>query len=156
MWSPVKLPYFCERLIVFSIPENDVVWVLSYEGLHRIALSPNPAVETNTSHAEDYTLLDQAGTRLTSAGITVPVLGLYGGIPQSVHPDGRRLVADFDAGRVSVVDRKGVLQQEIGFTDLSGDWGFATFSTDGRYLAIGMPYKLLVLTEAAHDSPVDC
>lgn len=148
MWKPIQLPYIFERMIAFSIPAADVVWILSYEGLHRLTLVPRPEVWTEPKHAEDYGLLDADGTLLVYAGQRIPMLGLYGGEPLLRHPKGQQLAPHFDSERVDVLAPDGSIEQAITFKDLSGDWGFATFSADGRYLLVGIPYELHVYQHA--------
>lgn len=142
MWVRIDLPFICERMIAFSIPDDGEMWVLSYEGLHRIKLSPVVSVETFRQHAEDYTIYDHKRCELTFGECRYPMVGLHGGKPILEHPNGDQLKPDEE--RVTILDEQGDEKQVMEIVDLSGDWGHATFSRDGRQLVIGVPYRLFV------------
>jgi hypothetical protein len=144
MWQQLPLPYVCERLIAFSIPEGDEFWALSAEGLHRITLAPEVSVWTDPAHAEDDDLYDIERGLLSYGGRKFWMVGLHGGEPVGDLPGGERLELDPDAGWLSVTDRAGRWLADVGPFDLSQDWAYATFSTDGRYVVIGTPSELSV------------
>jgi hypothetical protein len=56
-WRQLVVPYICERMIGFSVPQGDTVLVVSYEGMHLVRLGTPTTVETDLEHAE-YDLYD--------------------------------------------------------------------------------------------------
>jgi hypothetical protein len=148
IWEQVRLPYVCERLIAFSIPEGGEFLVLSYEGLHRIRLAPEVSVWTDPAHAEDYDIYDTECGVLSYGGRRHWMLGFHGGEPVGDLPGGERLELDPGAGRLSVTDRAGRPLAEVGDFDLSEDWACATFSIDGNYIVVGTPNELRVYRRA--------
>jgi hypothetical protein len=39
-WRSLPIPGICERMIGFSVPRDDTVLVVSYEGTHLVRLAP--------------------------------------------------------------------------------------------------------------------
>jgi hypothetical protein len=145
MWKTLSIPYFCERLIAFSIPEDDEVWVMSYEGLHRITLRPEVRIWTDPEHAEDYDVYDADQGVLNYRGRQYPMLGLHDGEPLLRGPRGELLELDDSRERLMVRDRQGGLKQVIGYGH--SDWAMATFSVDGSYLVLGTDERFQVFQE---------
>ncbi len=108
---------------------------MSYDGAHLVKLSPTVEV----SHFSEYE------GRPEFAGLDLFMLGLDGGAPITTDvARGHHLSLDLPAERLRVIDRLSRIVQEIEFHDLSGDWGYATYSADGKWLAIGVPYDLFL------------
>ncbi len=58
-WRQLGVPPICERMIGFSVPQDDTVLVISYEGMHLLQLGSTITVETDTEYSE-YDLYDPA------------------------------------------------------------------------------------------------
>jgi hypothetical protein len=56
-WQQLAVPGICERMIGFSVPQNDIVLIISYEGMHLLRLGTPVAVETDPEYSE-YDLYD--------------------------------------------------------------------------------------------------
>jgi hypothetical protein len=56
-WQRIPTPDICERMIGFSVPQEDTVLVVSYEGTHLVRLGPPVTVETDNTYCE-YDLYD--------------------------------------------------------------------------------------------------
>jgi len=145
MWIEIAHPYLFERMTSFSIPHRDRMVICSYDGAHFVTLVPTVSVAHDPTLAEEYT----GGDDVEWEGVTFRTLGYGGGDPILVHPDGSRLVPRIAEECVDVISPDGVVIQTIEFDDLSGDWGYATFSTDGQYLVIGVPYDIYIYRKDA-------
>jgi hypothetical protein len=142
MWNKIELPYLCERIIAFSIPENDTLYVMSYEGIHQVTLAPDIKIRTDEEHAEDYELLNTEEMTMSYGGKHLKMLGLHGGRPITINNAGEKLKLDRTACSLSIKDSTDHTRQTIQYTDLSGDWAIASYSADRKYLLIGTPYEL--------------
>jgi hypothetical protein len=131
-------------MLAFSIPSQGRILVLSYEGLHTISLFPNVTVATDEAYAEDYDIYDTEQNTLWYGGQLHRALGLYGGDPILEDGDGHYLNLEPEHELLRIIDMTNHVIQEIKYFDLSGDWAFATFSTDGKVLAIGVPSDLFI------------
>lgn len=153
MWIELKLPRLCNRIIGFSLPCEDFLYVMSSEALHHVRLGLQSTVTHDPGHAEDYEIFDTETNELTFKGVTLPMFGENGGTPIVKHPLGMTLRRGA-AGKVGptgeslesfdVLDPAGKILRTITFADTSGDWCYGTFSRDGGYLLIGVPYALHV------------
>jgi hypothetical protein len=144
MWQPLKLPYVCERLTAFSIPHGDSILVVTYDEMFRVDLAPQATV---TSLGDDSLLLelfDEQRGLLTLEGRAYHMLGLYGGVSILCDSEGNGLSLAPKEERLTILNTKDEILQVIKFSDLSGDWCWATYSPDFRYLVIGLPYDVLV------------
>jgi hypothetical protein len=146
MWDEVGLPYIFERMLEFSIPIEDQILIVSYDGMHHVRLAPTMEVAHFPEHREgDGLVFGDDVEHVRFGGVDFPMLGLEGGTPILDDPRrGHRLSLDLAGERLRVVDGEARVVQEIAFYDLSGDWGFATYSADGKWLAIGVPYDLFL------------
>ncbi len=68
-------------------------------------------------------------------------------------PDGRRVRATPEASTLLVEEANGHASLAFTFRNLSRDWQRATFSRDGNYLVLGMPYAIYVFRRTARDAP---
>src|SRR5262245_36316441 len=128
-WRQLPVPGICERMIGFSVPQDDIVLVVSYEGTHLVRLGQPVTVDTAPEHAE-YCLYDPDTGVCRYRGKEWEIIGLHPGRPILAGPDSEQLIMDAEGEMVSVV--KG--GQEIWsstFENFSGDWAAATFSPDG-------------------------
>ena len=137
-WRPLDIPYICERMIGFSVPHDDTVLVVSYEGMHLIRLAEPATIETDTRYAEYDLYVPEAGT-CTFRGHDWEIIGLFPGRPILDAPGGERLVLDAAGESISVVKR-GDVTWSSPYQNFSGDWAAATFSPDGRHIVLGCPY----------------
>jgi len=72
------------------------------------------------------------------------MLRLYGGGPILTNELGDQPSLELSQDRLVVLSSERQVKQVIEFSDLSGDWGWATFSADGHCLLIGVPYDLFI------------
>ncbi len=89
-------------------------------------------------------VFDEDRSLLTIGGQAYPMLGLYGGVPILTNELGDQLSLEPSQDRLLVLKSERQVKQVIEFSDLSGDWRWATFSADGHYLLIGVPYDLFI------------
>ncbi len=132
------MPSICERMIGFSVPQQDAVLVVSYEGTHLLRLGPPATVETDAAHSE-YDLYAPATGICRYRDRDWDIVGPHPGRPLLTNPQGEWLELDDEANAVSVL----VGGEEVWsyrFENFSGDWVAATFSPDGRFIILGCPY----------------
>ena len=151
MYTEITIPAFCDRVLGFSVPESTTVWAMSRQGLHKIELGLKTTVETNPTHAEDYEIFDTESNILDYKGKRHLMLGENGGEP-ILQSTVRHTLRRGPLGTVSargeswetfdVLGADGKVVQQLRFPDTSGDWCYATFSEDGRYVVIGVPHRL--------------
>ncbi|MBW4604355.1 MAG: hypothetical protein KME29_33500 [Calothrix sp. FI2-JRJ7] len=144
MWQPVVLPFICERIIAFSIPENAKIWVLSWDELLSVTLAPEICVSIVKRGEEIYDVIDEERSVLMVNEEIYPMLGLYGGVPILRNNVGDGLSLEPQQERLVVLNCSYEIKQIIEFYDGSGDWRWATFSVDSCYLIIGVPHFLHV------------
>lgn len=137
-WRQLAIPPFCERMIGFSVPQNETVLVISYEGMHLIRLSTPVTVETNLEFSEyDLYAPDSGVCRYQDR--EWDIIGLSPGRPILVGSEGEQLVLNSKTEIVSVV-RGDVEEWSSSYENFSGDWVAATFSPDRRFIVLGSPY----------------
>jgi hypothetical protein len=137
-WQELPVPSFCERMIGFSVPQDKMVLVVSYEGMHLIHLAHPITVETDPDYRE-YDLFDHDTCVADYRGRKWEIIGLYEGHPLKSGRQGERLILDTNAETVSVVQNEEVMWSS-GYKNFSGDWAAATFSPDGQFIVLGCPY----------------
>jgi hypothetical protein len=144
VWEGVDLPYIFERMLEFSIPNEDQMLIVSYDGAHHLKLLPTVEVTHYPEHREGEDL-HYDGDRVLFGGVRFKMVAMDED-PPITHDTrrGHHLSLDLPGEKLFVIDDEGRLVQEIAFVDLSGDWGFATYSEDGRWLAIGVPYDVFL------------
>jgi hypothetical protein len=137
-WRQLQIPPICERMIVFSVPQNDIVLVISYEGMHLLDLTEPVTVETDEDFAEydcynpDVGIAEYHGQKWS-------IIGLYPGTPLLNSPQDEELKLDTKGLRISLW-QNGTATWSSSFQNFSGDWAAATFSPDGKLLVLGCPY----------------
>jgi hypothetical protein len=142
-WQPIALPgYIAERFIAVSIPLGSEVALVSYEGIHMLDLEDPLRVRHDRSSPEGGKHFDKHLCVLDFEGKKFRMLGLCGGAPilRSSHGDAVNL--EKAAERLVVRGPAGPAL-EYKYEDLSGDWAFASFSEDGRYVVLGLPYEFV-------------
>lgn len=145
MWETLKLPFFCERMLAFSIPEQNRLWVMSHDELFQVTLAPQVYISTVLRGSEELGgIFDEDRSVLTINGQIYPLLGLCGGVPILTNQLGDQLSLEPSQDRLVILNSERQVKQVIEFSDLSGDRRWATFSADGRYLLIGVPYDLFI------------
>jgi hypothetical protein len=137
-WRQLVVPDFCERMIGFSVPQDNTVLVVSYEGMHLVRLGTPVSVETDPEYGE-YDLYDPDSGVCRYRGREWEMIGLFPGRPVLTGRDGEQLMLDKEAETVSVV-RGGEEVWSSTYENFSGDWAAATFSPDGRFIVLGCPY----------------
>lgn len=146
MWKLLPLPHIGDRLTGFSIPDGDFLWVVSYDGLSRVTMAPEVSVTPALRDELLFEIFDEQRGVLTVDDHTFRMLGLHGGVPILRNTAGDGLSLEPKRSRLTILSPEDEVKQVIEFPDLSGDWRWATFSPDDRYVVIGVPYDLLVYT----------
>lgn len=148
-WRRIAFPSgTCERMIGFSLPRGREVVQICYDGIVRLDLTGPVTPTLDGTHPEGGELYDARAQRLHYAGATYVILGLHGGAPLAVSPQGERLVltppaASGPSGRQLLVHGPtATTDLRFEFEERSGDWGYATFSADGGLVVAGAPYDL--------------
>lgn len=137
-WRQLQIPPICERMIGFSVPQNDIVLVISYEGMHLLDLTEPVTVEADEDFAEydcynpDVGIAEYHGQKWS-------IIGLYPGTPLLNSPQDEELKLDTKRLRISLW-QNGTATWSSSFQNFSGDWAAATFSPDGNLLVLGCPY----------------
>lgn len=145
MWEKLELPFICERMVAFSIPQQDAVWVITWDALFQVTLAPDVSVlPVLQGEGELDKVFDEDRSLLAIGGQAYPMLGLYGGVPILTNEFGEQLSLEPSQDRLLVLTSERQVKQVIEFSDLSGNWRWATFSADGCYLLIGVPYDLFI------------
>ena len=137
-WQLRDVPRICERMIGFSIPNQNEILVISYEGTHLLHLDGEITVESDYEFAE-YDIYDVEAGLARYRGRDYSVIGLHGGTPVLEGLDDERLMLDATAETLTVVC-SGRTAFATRFENFSGDWAAATFSTDRHWIALGCPY----------------
>lgn len=79
-FEKIKLPYIFERQIAFSIPQENILLVFSYEGIHKINLE-SLLIETDKNNCENYSIFNTDKNELNYENEIHQMLGVYGGSP---------------------------------------------------------------------------
>jgi hypothetical protein len=125
-------------MIGFSVPQDDTVLVISYEGMHLVRLGTPVSVETDDRHCE-YDLYDADTGVSRYGGRGWDIIGLHGGRPVLVGQDDERLILNTKAERVALF-RGSKEEWSTPYDNFSGDWAAVTFSPDARFIVLGCPY----------------
>lgn len=149
MWKRLKVPPICERMIGFSIPQDDEILIVSYEGVHLLHLGDEVTVQTDNNFA-GYDIYDVDSGIALYQDTKYQIIGLEGGNPILKSSFGERLTLDTDSEILSVM-RGDTTVFSTEYENFSGDWATATFCPDGRYIVLGCPYDFdfVVLVRAA-------
>lgn len=137
-WRQLPVPEICERMIGFSVPQDDTVLVVSYQGMHLVRVGTPVTVETDFEYSE-YDLYDPETGVCDYQGQVWNMIGLFPGKPQLVGQEGEQLELDTEDQTVSVIKSAKVVWSSR-LKNFSGDWAAATFSPDGKFIVLGCPY----------------
>src|SRR5262249_6349501 len=119
-WRQLPLPeMICERMIGFSVPQDNTVLVVSYEDTHLIRLGSPVTVETDSEYAE-YDLYDPDAGTCNYKGKRWSIIGLHPGRPHLTGRNGETLVLNTILEMVSVV-KDGAEVWSCDYKNLSGD-----------------------------------
>jgi hypothetical protein len=124
-------------MIGFSVPDGDEILVISYEGVHLLRLGNKITVQTDDEFTE-YKIYDPDTGVARYQGKSYQIIGLHGGRPILESPAGETLMLDTGAKTLSIV-KDGQTAFTMEYSNFSGDWAAATFSTDGRRIVAGCP-----------------
>jgi hypothetical protein len=131
-------------MIGFSVPNNGDVAVISCEGVHHLNLNRTESVRHDLSRPAGGERYDTRSGKLLHENADYSILGLYGGTPILRSPQGERLEVLQESTRLLIHSNSAEQPVELHFEDLSGDWCKATFSLDGSWILVGVPYELFV------------
>jgi hypothetical protein len=151
-WERIELPVNFSPLIEFSIPDGDHLWALSRRGLHSVTLAPEVSVRTVDPSSLDASVYDEERGVLRLDGHEYPLLGQHGGDAITTLDNGEQ-VQYSRCHETNILDL--LVQDAAGRSVLAvtvwGAWefGYATFSRCGRYIAFGSAPFLTVFRRAA-------
>jgi hypothetical protein len=157
-----------ERMIGFSIPEGNALIIVTYDGLVRMNLESPVTASIDERYPEGRGIYDMATSEVRYEGQTFQLVGVHGGAPivwspraeqivlgveEDVEtPDGRRVRATPEVSTLLVEDANRHASLAFTFHNLSRDWQRATFSRDGNFLILGMPYAIHVFRRTVRDA----
>ena len=121
-----------ERLIGFTVPENNRFLVCDHEEVWRVVVGLSVGVE-QTDYAP-YEIAERHDFVGWGKADAVPILSF-----------GQRAVSyDFDrsASAAKVLFSDGTTEKKIEFPTFSGDWFGASLSREGRLLVLAEPYRI--------------
>lgn len=142
MWDKIAFDQQWERMLGFTLPVNDRLIVIAYDGLDVIDLH-NPRHSVFDDRYPEGKGVYEWGTQvLDYGGLRYRVLGLFGGEPLLKSKYGEAFMVDTANELLTVYDASGVPTLTHHYVDASGDWLSATFSSDSNYVLLGIPYVL--------------
>ncbi len=143
MWERINLPKFiCERFIGITIPIDNIIHIISYQGVHTINLSKPDIVVSDESFPEGKGLYDFETNILSYNNNRFRVIGLNGGKPIFENSKGEQLIIDTKNEVIKINNIHGDLEFCYRYDDFSGDWIAATFSENGDFLLLLSPYDI--------------
>jgi hypothetical protein len=148
MWNEIKLNQQWERMLGFTLPINDRVIVIAYDGLDVIDLHSPQHEAFDDRHPEGKGVYDWRTQVLDYESLRYQVLGLFGGEPLQKSKYGERLMVDTANEVLLIQDASGVATLTYHYIDASGDWLAVTFSPDSEYVLLGVPYALYAFKRA--------
>ena len=137
-WKQLKVPPICERLIGFSIPINNQILIISYEGTHLLSLDKDISIEHDYSFRE-YDIYDPDLGLANYQEIDYIILGLHGGKPIFKSAFQETIELDCNNETLTIIKQKKIIYSTK-YNNFSGDWAMATFSLNGKYIILGCPY----------------
>jgi hypothetical protein len=147
MWKRVNLPkYIAERFVGVSLPKDNNILLVSYEGVHSINLSQPYSLANDYSMPEGAELFDTRNNTFSYKGEVYKIFGLYGGEPILESPIGERLNIDTNREVLEIYEHTERLIFNFHYEDLSGDWCVGTFSENGQYVLLLLPYDIYVFS----------
>jgi hypothetical protein len=145
MWEKMSLPnYIADRFIGISLPFENEIAVVSYDGIHIINLTNSNKVFTDTDYPEGGELFDHKKNQLNYGNKIYKILGLYGGEPILNNTKGETIEIDIKRQELYIFNDKRKKILDFHYDDMSGDWCLGTFSEDGQYILLCLPYDLYI------------
>lgn len=142
MWTRIAFDQQWERMLGFTLPDNDRLIVIAYDGLDIIDLhNPRHSV-FDDRYPEGKDVYDWRTQVLEYEGMRYRVLGLNGGEPLLKSKYDETLMVDTANELLTVYDASGVATLTHHYLDASRDWLSATFSLESDYVLLGIPYVL--------------
>ncbi|HMK48112.1 MAG TPA: hypothetical protein VK436_15935 [Methanocella sp.] len=143
MWHKIEIPgNIAERFIGISVPISSKVALISYECVHLLDLSSPFEIFNDNDVPEGGTHYDKDLEILSYKGINYSIVGLYGGISILENQEGEKIVVDTKKECFYIRNIPNEPVFEFRYDDMSGDWFAATFSDDGKYAVLCLPYGL--------------
>jgi hypothetical protein len=143
MWKQISLPYIFERMIGFAVT-NEKVIIVSYEGIHSIdLLSSKHEISNDFDNPEGGDFYDYSRNTLSYQNQDYLLCGQYGDNSPKSNTRGESLILNRQEETLIV----GTATEEhfqFKYQDLSGDWAFATFTPDDKFVVLGLPYNIYV------------
>ena len=137
-WKSRVVPPICERMLGFSVPQDGVILIISFDEIYLLHLGDEITVELDDEFA-GYDVFNHKTGIASYHGQSYRIIGLHGGHPILDSPQGERLILNIRSQRLTVEKDGEVLFSE-NYKNFSGDWAAATFSPVGRYIVLGCPY----------------
>jgi len=155
MWRPISLAgqRLPERIIGFSLPVDNQIALISYEGVHLLHVDDPVSIQDDPQHPEGAGLFDPASRTLVHRQKRYAILGLHGGRPRLTSDRGETLDLDLKNETLRILGPGRRVEFALRFDDLSGDWGMATFSEDSEVVVLGLPYDLHVVKRCGRETP---
>ena len=143
MWQKIGISgNIAERFIGVSVPISGKVALISYEAVHLLDLSSPFEIVNDNTIPEGGIHYDKNSKILSYNGIDYSIIGLYGGISTLENQEGEKIIVDTKNECFYIRNISDELVFEFKYDDMSGDWFAATFSDDGKYALLCLPYNL--------------
>ncbi len=133
-------------MLGFSIPLDHQVVIISYEGIHTLDLNAPNGVQHDYAYPEGGEMYDRQNQILEYHGKRFQIVGAYGGQPMVESQHQERLVLDQKHENFKVLSHNGSVLFQYWFVDMSGDWGYVTFSRDSNFIVLGIPYDIIIFS----------
>lgn len=150
MWEPLFLSdrHIFERQLGFSIPVDDQVLVIAYEGICLVNLTAPWEARLDDRYPVGGDIYDPNNQIVAYEGKLFHILGLYGGAPIRRSDRDEHLALDRDNHTLTIQKDDGTVHWAFHFETLSDDWAYATFSRDFNRIVLGLPYDLYAFRRA--------
>jgi hypothetical protein len=166
MWVELDLPpQDWDRMLGFSIPEGNELILVTYDGIASMSLGTPRMASIDDRYPEGEGIYNIASSELRYEGQTYQTVGVQGGTPilqnqwgerivlgveqEMETPDGRRVKSTGEVSTLLIQDEEGNPSFEFTFRNFSRDWQRATFSREGTYIVLGMPYAIHAFRRAS-------
>lgn len=146
MWERIKLPgYIAERFIGFSLPADDKVLIISYDGVQVLDIIKGIIIENNTDLPEGGKPFDKNLNIFRFNEKNYKIIGLFGADNSILkNSGGDNIIIHKDQQTMTVLNRQEEITFEFNYEDTSGDWCVSTFSCEGDYILLGLPYDIYI------------
>ncbi len=151
MWKRVDVPeHIFERMLGFSIPLDHEVVIISYDNIATLDLTAPANIQFDDAYPEGGDIYDRSHQTLTYRGKSFQILGAYGGQPIAESQYQEQLVLDLKHENFKIQSKNGGVLFHYWFVDMSGDWGYITFSRDDDFIILGIPYDIIIFHRETH------